>query len=124
MIGRWFGKAATELGLAGDIDTADFRAALNGLNPRTGEILVHAAQRNGEQRRAGWDATFNAPKSVSVQALVGDDWRLIAAHRRAVTRALEELERFAQARIVDYHGQCRRRAVRSHRRPPDRERSE
>jgi len=99
VIGRWFGKAATELGLAGDIDTADFRAALNGLNPRTGEILVHAAQRNGEQRRAGWDATFNAPKSVSVQALVGDDWRLIAAHRRAVTRALEELERFAQARI-------------------------
>ena len=53
VVGRWFGKGATELGLVGDIDTADFRAALNGLNPRTGETLVHAAQRVGEQRRAG-----------------------------------------------------------------------
>ncbi len=99
VIGRWFGKGAVELGLMGDIDTADFRAVLNGLNPRTGETLVHAAQREGEQKRAGWDATFNAPKSVSVQALVGDDSRLIGAHRRAVEQALQELERFGQARI-------------------------
>src|SRR5579885_3478096 len=99
VIGRWFGKGAAELGLTGDINTADFRAVLNGLDPRSGEIIVHAAQREGEQKRAGWDATFNAPKSVSVQALVGDDSRLIIAHRRAVERALEELERFAQARI-------------------------
>jgi conjugative relaxase-like TrwC/TraI family protein len=65
--GRWFGKAAAELGLTGEIATEDFRVALSGLNPKTGETLVHAAQRAGE-RRAGWDATFNAPKSVSVQA--------------------------------------------------------
>jgi conjugative relaxase-like TrwC/TraI family protein len=39
VIGRWFGKGAAELGLMGDIDTADFRAVLNGLNPRTGETL-------------------------------------------------------------------------------------
>jgi len=58
VIGRWFGKGAVELGLMGDIDTADFRAVLNGLNPRTGETLVHAAQREGEQKRAGWDATL------------------------------------------------------------------
>jgi conjugative relaxase-like TrwC/TraI family protein len=99
VIGRWFGKGAAELGLAGDIDTAHFRAALNGLDPRSGEIIVHAAQREGEEKRAGWDATFNAPKSVSVQALVGDDSRLIGAHRHAVERALQELERFAQARM-------------------------
>ncbi|HLW69061.1 MAG TPA: MobF family relaxase [Candidatus Binataceae bacterium] len=99
VVGRWFGKGAAELGLGGEVDTKDFRAVLGGLDPSTGEIIVHAAQREGEQRRAGWDATFNAPKSVSVQALVGDDSRLIAAHRRSVERALEELERFAQARI-------------------------
>jgi len=99
VVGRWFGQGAAELGLAGDVDTADFRAVLNGLDPRSGEIIVHAAQREGEQKRAGWDATFNAPKSVSVQALIGDDTRLIGAHRRAVERALMELERFAQARI-------------------------
>lgn len=96
--GRWFGKAAAELGLTGEIATEDFRVALSGLNPKTGETLVHAAQRAGE-RRAGWDATFNAPKSVSVQALAGSDPRLIAAHREAVERALVELEKFAQARI-------------------------
>jgi conjugative relaxase-like TrwC/TraI family protein len=99
VVGRWFGKGAAELGLTGDVDAKHFRAVLNGLNPSTGEIIVHAARREGEQKRAGWDATFNAPKSVSVQALVGDDSRLIAAHRRSVERALEELERFAQARI-------------------------
>jgi conjugative relaxase-like TrwC/TraI family protein len=99
VVGRWFGKGAAELRLAGDIHTADFRAVLNGLNPRTGEILVQAAQRDGELKRAGWDATFNAPKSVSVQALVGDHSRLITAHRGAVEHALRELERFAQARI-------------------------
>jgi conjugative relaxase-like TrwC/TraI family protein len=98
VVGRWFGKAAAELGLTGEIATGDFRAALSGLNPKTGETLVHAAQREGE-RRAGWDATFNAPKSVSVQALVGSDPHLIAAHREAVERALTELEKFAQARI-------------------------
>jgi len=98
VVGRWFGNAAAELGLTGEIATEDFRAALNGLNPKTGENLVHAAQREGE-RRAGWDATFNAPKSVSVQALVGSDPRLITAHREAVEHALTELEKFAQARI-------------------------
>jgi conjugative relaxase-like TrwC/TraI family protein len=96
--GRWFGKAAAELGLTGEIASDDFRAALSGLDPKTGATLVHAAQREGE-RRAGWDATFNAPKSVSVQALVGSDPRLITAHREAVERALIELEKFAQARI-------------------------
>jgi conjugative relaxase-like TrwC/TraI family protein len=99
VIGRWFGTGAAALRLAGDINAGDFRAVLNGLDPRSGEIIVHAAQRQGEEKRAGWDATFNAPKSVSVQALVGDDPRLIGAHRRAVERALQELERFAQARM-------------------------
>ena len=60
-------------------------------------MLVHKA--NGyEDRRAGWDATFNAPKSVSIQGLVGDDHRLIEAHGKAVSRALEELEQYALSR--------------------------
>ena len=36
-------------------------------------------------RRAGYDATFNAPKSLSIQAFVGGDARLVAAHEAAVT---------------------------------------
>jgi conjugative relaxase-like TrwC/TraI family protein len=70
---------------------------LRGLHPASGEILVHKA--NGyDDRRAGWDATFNAPKSISIQGLVGDDYQLIEAHRKAVSRALEELEHYALSR--------------------------
>ena len=51
------------------------------------------------EHRAGWDATFSAPKSVSLTALVGGDERVREAHRAAVTTALAELERYTQARI-------------------------
>ena len=95
--GQWFGRGAEALGLADQVSPDDFRAVLNGLNPATGEVLVPSAKGNDE-RRAGWDATFNAPKSVSVQALVGDDTQLAEAHSKAVNRALAELERFALSR--------------------------
>jgi conjugative relaxase-like TrwC/TraI family protein len=45
---------------------------------------------------AGWDATFSAPKSVSLTALVGGDDRVREAHRAAVATALE---RYTHARI-------------------------
>ena len=97
VVGQWFGRGAEELGLSGDVATEDFHAVLRGLRPASGEVLVHKA--NGyDDRRAGWDATFNAPKSVSIQGLVGDDHRLIEAHRQAVSRALEELEQYALSR--------------------------
>ena len=97
VVGQWFGRGAEELGLSGEVATEDFRAVLRGLRPASGEVLVHKA--NGyDDRRAGWDATFNAPKSVSIQGLVGDDHRLIETHRQAVSRALEELEQYALSR--------------------------
>jgi conjugative relaxase-like TrwC/TraI family protein len=55
------------------------------------------------EHRAGWDATFSAPKSVSLTALVGGDDRVREAHRAAVTEALNELERYTQARIGGNH---------------------
>ncbi len=97
VVGQWFGHGAEELGLSGDIASEDFRAVLNGLHPVSAEVLVQKA--NGyADRRAGWDATFNAPKSVSIQGLVGGDESLLEAHRRAVSRALEELEHYALSR--------------------------
>jgi conjugative relaxase-like TrwC/TraI family protein len=95
--GEWSGKAAEILGLSGTVSEEDFRAILRGTRPGSGEVLVCAAA-GRDERRAGWDATFNAPKSVSIQALVGEDARLVAAHRHAVELALSELEKFAQAR--------------------------
>jgi len=97
IVGQWFGRGSEELGLSGDVASEDFRAVLRGLRPASGEVLIHKA--NGyDDRRAGWDATFNAPKSVSIQGLVGDDHRLIEAHRKAVSRALVELEQYALSR--------------------------
>jgi conjugative relaxase-like TrwC/TraI family protein len=46
----------------------------------------------------GWDATINCPKSVSVQALVGGDTRVLDAFSRACDVAFQELEHFARAR--------------------------
>ncbi len=48
--------------------------------------------------RAAIDVMFAPPKSVSVQALVGGDERILESHRRAVTVALDRLEKFVQAR--------------------------
>ncbi|HVA39105.1 MAG TPA: MobF family relaxase, partial [Candidatus Binataceae bacterium] len=97
VVGQWFGEGAAALGLAGEVASEDFRAVLRGLRPSTGEVMVRNANGRSE-RRAGWDATFNAPKSVSIQALVGADTRLAQAHRAAVTRALVELEHYALSR--------------------------
>ena len=78
-----------------------------GLHPETGEFLRprHSADRlatDGQvesKARSLYDLTFSAPKSVSVQALVGGDDRLLEAHRHAVDVALQEAERYAGARV-------------------------
>ena len=51
------------------------------------------------EHRAGCDATFSAPKSVSITALVGGDTRVRVAHRESVRVALTELEPYVQARL-------------------------
>src|SRR6202034_3101491 len=110
ILGEWQGAMAERYGLAGAIDEQHFARLSEGQNPLTGEQLVR--HRNGQEyttadgttvkpveHRAGWDATFSAPKSVSSTALVGGDDRVREAHRQAVTTALTELERYTQARI-------------------------
>ena len=95
--GQWLGQGAARLGLAGDVSREDFSALLQGIHPRSGAVLVAKASGYGEHA-AGWDGVFNAPKSVSIQALIGDDYRLLEAHKAAVGRALEEVEKYAMAR--------------------------
>ena len=110
ILGEWQGQMAAKYGLAGAIDSQHFARLSEGQNPHSGEQLVR--HRTGQEyatadgtivkpveHRAGWDATFSAPKSVSLTALVGGDDRVRAAHREAVTIALTELERYTQARI-------------------------
>jgi conjugative relaxase-like TrwC/TraI family protein len=112
--GEWVGRLAEEWGLQGHVSNEQFERLANGQHPLTGEQLVRHREsyeyknENGEtvksmEHRAGWDATFSAPKSVSLTALVGGDDRIVQAHRDSVEVALNELERFVQARIGGNH---------------------
>src|SRR5712691_10325737 len=93
---RWHGRAASQLGLSGRVKADEFARLLEGRNPSGREILV--AHREGkDERRAGWDVTISPHKSVSLQALVGGDSRLLDAHDKAVSKAVSELERHVQA---------------------------
>ncbi len=108
--GEWQGRLAAPLGLTSDVSPVEFSRLADGVHPQTGEQLVRhraATEYNNPdgsitksvEHRAGWDATFSAPKSVSLTALVGGDDRVRGAHRAAVTTALDELERYTKARI-------------------------
>ncbi len=108
--GEWHGRLAQEWGLRGDVQEEHFQRLANGQHPLMGEQLVrHQTAREyvsagGEtvstmEHRAGWDATFSAPKSVSLTALVGGDEAVRQAHRDSVKVALNEMERFVQARM-------------------------
>ena len=112
--GKWFGKQAETWNLHGDVEQEHFDLLCEGQHPHTGDQLVRHVTRQkyenayGEtietsEHRAGWDATFSAPKSVSLAALVGDDERILEAHERSVDVALNEFERYVQARIGGNH---------------------
>ena len=107
--GVWYGELASRWCLAGEVREEHFQRLAEGQHPITGEQLVrHQTARETTKRgerattmehRAGWDATFSAPKSVSLTALVGGDERVREAHRESVRVALKELEPYVQARL-------------------------
>jgi len=108
--GEWQGRLASDLGLKGEVRADDFARMSEGRHPRTGEQLVEQRlpheykTADGKTvktmgHRAGWDATFSAPKSVSLTALVGGDERVREAHREAVRVAVDKMESYVQARM-------------------------
>jgi conjugative relaxase-like TrwC/TraI family protein len=108
--GEWHGRLAEKWGLRSEVNEEYFVRLAEGQHPQTGEQLVrHQTPReylddNGEtvnamEHRAGWDATFSAPKSVSLTALVGHDDRVREAHRQSVDVVLDEMEKYVQARM-------------------------
>jgi conjugative relaxase-like TrwC/TraI family protein len=98
VVGQWIGKGAADLNLIGDVVHEDFSALLQGIDPHTGAVLVQKAS-GYDQHAAGWDAVFNAPKSFSEQALIGEDHRLFPIHDIAVKRAVDAIEQYAMARM-------------------------
>jgi conjugative relaxase-like TrwC/TraI family protein len=111
---EWRGALAEEWGLHGAVQADRFASLSEGQHPESGiQLVKHQPARTYEneygkqitsvEHRAGWDATFSAPKSVSLTALVGGDVRVRDAHRESVRVALGELERYTQARIGNIH---------------------
>jgi conjugative relaxase-like TrwC/TraI family protein len=112
--GEWQGRLVEQFGRAGTVSAEDFAKLSQGQHPQTGEQLVRQRasyeyqDADGKtiktmEHRAGWDATFSAPKSVSLTALVGGDERVREAHRESVRVALDQLEHYTQARIGGNH---------------------
>ncbi|MGI9072855.1 MAG: MobF family relaxase, partial [Bryobacteraceae bacterium] len=103
--GEWHGQIAPVLKLSGEVTSEAFDRLAEGQHPGSGEQLIKHRDtiktQSGEElgHRAGWDLTFNAPKTVSLTALVGEDERVREAHRSAVRVALDATEKYVQARL-------------------------
>ncbi|MCI0389872.1 MAG: relaxase domain-containing protein [Acidobacteria bacterium] len=112
--GEWFGELAEEWGLTGEVNGEEFYRVIEGQHPVTGEQLVdHVESRKyinrygrevkTSEHRAGWDATFSAPKSISILAYMSGDPELKKAiwqaHAESVTDSLREMENYACARL-------------------------
>ncbi len=93
---EWLGDGAKELGLSGVADKQDFRMAL------AGYAVGNQVQNAGlEARQMGWDATFSAPKSVSVAWALADPDHKAAieqSHKMAVGAAMSYLQDHATTR--------------------------
>nr|MBA3620664.1 relaxase domain-containing protein [Acidothermales bacterium] len=108
--GEWSGRQAHGLGLSGPVTVEALESLLSGCHPVTGATLgrelLDRFTSDGRVIKAvsGFDATFSAPKSLSVWwALTGDD-RLLDAHDAAVTATLDHLERFGSTTRVRRDG--------------------
>ena len=98
---RWHGGGAEALGLPERVSRRRFIEVLEGHIPGTDIRLGRVV--DGEHRHLpGWDATFSAPKSVSLEALLHDNKAVMRAHDAAVRAALDWMEaEFLQTRGYD-----------------------
>jgi Ti-type conjugative transfer relaxase TraA len=91
--GRWRGRGADALGLAGEVDSQDFARTLLGYDKNYSKLVQNAGD---SERRAGQDLTFSAPKSVSVLWGLTKDKELQnniqEAQKRSVDKALQKIE--------------------------------
>jgi conjugative relaxase-like TrwC/TraI family protein len=91
--GHWLGHAAERFDLAGPVDPEAFRRILDARHPLTGAPL--GVPGTTDQRLAGFDLCFSAPKSVSVAWVLAPPemaTTILAAHDRAVAEAVDALE--------------------------------
>ncbi len=90
--GEWTGRSAERLGLSGEVDPDALRLVLESRDPTTGERLTRA---QSASKIPGFDATFCAPKSVSLLFTLGEPEasnEVRNAHDAAVSAALHVFE--------------------------------
>ena len=124
----WSGRQAAGLGLSGTVDVEALELLLSGRDPVSGtplgRELLDRFTSDGRMIKAvsGFDATFSAPKSLSVWWALTGDRRLLEAHDVAVAAALRAS---GAVRVDDPHPLQRRPAPSRHQRldggdvPPD-----
>ena len=94
--GRWRGKGAELLGLAGVVKKADWDALCNNRNPANGEQLTLRQKKN---RRVGFDFNFHVPKSVSLLYSQTKDGRILDAFRESVDDTMRDMEAEMKTRV-------------------------
>ena len=94
---RWRGSGVAVLGLKGHVGPEEFRRVLQGHVPGT-DIRLGRLRDGEHEHRPGVDITLSAPKSVSLEALLGGPGsaRAMRAHDAAVRATLE----FIEARLL------------------------
>ncbi len=106
----WDGSGAARLGLSegkssagpgggASVDPKQFEALLRGELPEGHEAAWKKTETPDKPHHPGWDFTLSAPKSVSVVAVLGMDYRVVNAHREAVSEAVGFMERYAFTRV-------------------------
>ncbi|WP_230771800.1 MobF family relaxase [Sphingomonas sp. Leaf4] len=89
-VSLWGGAGAEAAGLTGEVRREAFEQVLNGRLPDGQQIGDPA------RRRAGFDLTFSAPKSVSLMAYIAGDKRILGpegVHMQAVRATMAWIEK-------------------------------
>jgi conjugative relaxase-like TrwC/TraI family protein len=96
--GCWVGAAAERLGMQGEVSLEAFRAAFDGRDPATGELLGRAHPRDGLR---AYDIVFRPVKDVSLLYGLGSPEVAsvaLAAHQAGVSAAVAYLDEVVGAR--------------------------
>lgn len=91
--GQWIGNGATLLGLTGEVNIEDFGRTLLGIDQNGKELVQQSSGKS--ERRAGWDLTFSAPKSVSALWAAGDEKlrsQIQQAHEQAAMASIQWIQ--------------------------------
>jgi conjugative relaxase-like TrwC/TraI family protein len=96
--GRWYGAAASSLGLQGEASVAEFETMFEGRDPTTGELLGRPHGRNAVP---AFDVVLRPTKSVSILYGLGDPatgGAVLSAHHAGLVEAVGYLDGHLGAR--------------------------